>query len=356
MIPLFKVFMPDNALKGAKNVLNSGQLAYGEHTREFERKIQEYVSNPNILTVSGNSIFFALKLIGVQCGDEVMVSPMSCLMTTQPIVYAGAKVIWVDIDPMTGTLDPEDIRSKVSSKTKAIIHYHWGGYPGYIDEINAIAKEYNIYVIEDASEAFGSEYKSRKLGCTGTDIVCYSFTPARLPNAIDGGGLAFNDKTLYKKALIMRDLGVERSTFRDEQGEISEKSDISITGDSATMNNFSGFVGSLQIDFLDELYNQQRENANKWREVLEGDHRVKFLKQRQEVLPSYWIFTILSNKRDDILNEFRSKGFYASKMHLRNDLYSVFQGSSRHLKGVNEFSNKQLALPCGWWINSGEIK
>ncbi|WP_180818263.1 DegT/DnrJ/EryC1/StrS family aminotransferase, partial [Vibrio parahaemolyticus] len=86
--------------------------------------------------LSGNSIFFALKLINIQDGDEVIVSPMSCLMTTQPIKYAGAKVVWADIDPLTGSLDPLDVTKKITNRTKAIIHYHWAGNPGHIDEIN----------------------------------------------------------------------------------------------------------------------------------------------------------------------------------------------------------------------------
>jgi len=355
MIPLFKVFMPDEVSVEVPSILNSGQLAYGTHTKNFEEKLQSHVGNLNILTVSGNSIFFALKLLDIKEGDEVIVSPMSCLMTTQPIAYAGAKVIWADIDPLTGSLDPDDVKSKITSKTKVIIHYHWAGYPGYIDEINDLAKEYDIPVIEDATESFGAEYKGKKIGNTGTDIVCYSFTPVRLPNAIDGGGLAFSDKTLYEKALRMRDLGIDRSIFRGKLGEISEDCDITTIGDSSAMNNISGFVGASQIKYLDDLYKKQRENALNWKDILSKDNRIEFMKKREEILPSYWAFTILSNKRDELLNEFREKRFYASKMHLRNDLYSVFQSSAKDFKGVNEFSNKQLNLPCGWWINIKDL-
>ncbi|MBY7733423.1 DegT/DnrJ/EryC1/StrS family aminotransferase, partial [Vibrio splendidus] len=83
------------------------------------------------------------------------------------------------------------------------------------------AKDNKIFVIEDATESFGAEYKGNKLGNTNTDIVCFSFTPVRLPNAIDGGGLSFNHQALFEKALLMRDLGIKRENFRDELGEIS---------------------------------------------------------------------------------------------------------------------------------------
>ncbi|WP_321317232.1 aminotransferase class V-fold PLP-dependent enzyme [Labilibaculum sp.] len=343
--------MPDNISEGVNEILNSGQLAYGVHTRQFEDKLRSFVGNPSLLTVSGNSVFFALKLIGIQEGDEVIASPMACLATNQPVAYAGAKIVWADIDPLTASLDPEDVKMKITPKTKAIIHYHWSGYPGYIDEINAIAKEKGIYVIEDASESFGAEYKGKILGNTNTDIVCYSFTPVRLPNAIDGGGLAFNDKALFDMACLMRDYGIDRSKFRDDLGEISDLCDISTAGDACAMNNLSGYIGSQQMDYIANLYVKQRQNAINWMDYFSDNGDISVLNLRGEINPSYWSYTILSDKRDDLLNDFRQKGYYASKMHLRNDLYSVFKTGIQNFIGLNEFSGKQLNLPCGWWID-----
>ncbi|AWG85236.1 aminotransferase class V-fold PLP-dependent enzyme [Vibrio parahaemolyticus] len=350
MVPLFKVFMPDNVSDGLNKILHSGQLSYGEHTKDFERKLRKYVGNENILTLSGNSIFFALKLINIQDGDEVIVSPMSCLMTTQPIKYAGAKVVWADIDPLTGSLDPLDVTKKITNRTKAIIHYHWAGNPGHIDEINEIANKNNIIVIEDATESFGAEYKGRKLGNNNSDIVCFSFTPVRLPNAIDGGGIALSSRDLYQKAVLMRDLGINRANFRDALGEISESCDIDNVGDSTAMNNISGYVGASQMPFIEELLTKQRENALRWEQYFKSYPGVRLMTKREYVRSSYWTFTILCENRDELLIKLRKKGIYASKVHLRNDLYSVFGNKTLGLEGVNEFSKKQLNLPCGWWI------
>lgn len=346
--------MPEDISDGINKILHSGQLSYGIYTKDFEKKLRLYVGNENILTVSGNSIFFALKLIDIQVGDEVIVSPMSCLMTTQPIKYAGAKVIWADIDPLTGSLDPLDVERKITNKTKAIIHYHWAGYPGYIDEINGIAKKNKITVIEDATESFGAEYKGKKLGNTNTDIVCFSFTPVRLPNAIDGGGLAINNKELYEKALKMRDLGINRNKFRDKLGEISEFCDIETIGDSTAMNNISGYVGASQMPFIESLLTKQRDNALRWEKYFENHLGIRLMKERKGINSSYWAFTILCENRDELLIDLREKGIYASKVHLRNDLYSVFGRQKMRLDGVNEFSRKQLNLPCGWWMTEAD--
>ena len=127
------------------------------------------------------------------------------------------------------------LKRKLLQRPKLFYIIIGGGYPGYINEINKIGKEKGIFVVEDASEAFGSEYYGEKLGNTNTDIVCYSFTPVRLPNAIDGGGLAFNNKDLFEKAKKMRDYGIDRSKFRDKLGEISDQCDIKMPGNACAM-------------------------------------------------------------------------------------------------------------------------
>ena len=222
MIPIFKPFIPPNITDKVDEVLASGQLTNGKFTNLFEDRIRKFTGNKLSITVSNNSVFVALKLLDIGPGDEVISSPVACLATNQPVMVAGATMVWADVDPNTGSIDPEDVERKITPKTKAIIHYHWGGYPGYIDEINNIGKRNGIYVIDDASEAFGSKYKGKFLGNNNTDIVCFSFTGVRVPNAINGYGLSFNSTELFEKAKRYRDYGIDRSKFRDSLNEISK--------------------------------------------------------------------------------------------------------------------------------------
>lgn len=351
MVPIHKVFMPENIESGLSEILHSGQLAYAEYSKTFEEKIRRFIGNDLTIAISGNSILFALQLLGIKHGDEIIASPMSCLMTTQPAALCNARIIWADVDPNTGTLDPDDVSRKITSKTKAIIHYHWAGYPGYIDEINYIGQNNGIVVIEEASMAFGSEYKNKKIGNTGSDIVCFSFGPVRLPNAIDGAGLSFNNHKLFEKAQRFRDLGVNRVGFRDKLGEISASSDVTDKGMASTLNNVSGYIGLKQMDVLERLLTQQRRNAFSWREKLQQDEGILFLDERNEIKPNFWVFSFCStNERDQKLINFRKQGYHSTKLHLRNDNYSVFLPQQNILKGVDEFSDKQLSIPCGWWL------
>ena len=329
------------------DILHSGALAYGKWGREFESRLKNFIGVENLMTTNSfaMAIQIALTVLDLKSGDEVISSPMSCLASNQPLNTFGLKVKWADVDPKTGTLSPDSVRASISSNTKLIYHNHFCGYIGYVDEINAIGNEFGIYVIDDCVEAFGSKYRGNIAGYLGTDITIFSFQTVRLPNTIDGGAIVFKDKSLYEKALLARDFGIRRSIFRDEYGEISPLCDISTPGFGGTMSDINSYIGCLQMDDLPTLLEKQKRNAVVWDVELD----MLKLNSRSEIEPNYWIYGILSdNKFEDMIN-IREQGFYASGVHLPNTYYSVF-GHQGQLPGVIEFSNKFLAVPCGWWF------
>jgi len=344
--------MPDD-LPDLNTILHSGALAYGKHGLEFEQKLKAYVGVEQLVTVSSfnSAVLVALISLGIKPGDEIISSPMACLASNQPIVTLGAKVAWADVDPMTGTIDPESVRKKISSETKAIFHNHFCGYPGYIDEINAIGEKYGVIVVDDAIEAFGSEYKGNKIGNNGTDITIYSFQAVRLPTTIDGGAIVFKDKSFYEKSLLVRDSGISRSYFRDNLGEINPNYDISVPGFGATMSEVNSYIGVQQMNDLQTLVDIQRDNAQKWNEWFsENMSECYLLNQRENIVPNFWVYGILIDNKKDILRKFREMGYHSSVVHLPNNYYSIF-GKNEFLPGVDEFYSKFLAVPCGWWFH-----
>ncbi len=352
MTPLYKVFMPTGLEEILPKIVYSGKLTYGEYARRFEDDLKSFIDNPLTLTTSNNNYaaLIALDCLDINKGDEVITSPMACLASNQPLLSTGAKIVWADIDPSTGTLDPTDVRKRITSKTKAILHYHWCGYPGYIDEINQLGREFGVYTIDDAIESFGAEYKGRKMGNCGSDVTLFSFQAVRLPNTIDGGAISFKNKELYERALRMRDWGIDRNTFRDEFGEISSTSDIKEKGYNAMMGELNGAIGTFQIRKLPSLLAIQNENSRKWDELLE-ESNLKRIKRRKDSSPNYWVYSCFSKNLMDEIKKYRELGFYASKVHLRNDNYSCFGKGKQILKGVEEFEKTQFSLPCGWWFN-----
>ncbi|MGE5629212.1 MAG: DegT/DnrJ/EryC1/StrS family aminotransferase [Solirubrobacterales bacterium] len=333
-------------------ILHSGALAFGNHGKRFEQKLSSYVGAEYLTLVNSfnSAVLVTLLTLGVNSEDEVIASPMACLASNQPIMTIGAKVVWADIDPTTGTLDPQSVRQKITSKTKAIFHNHFCGYPGYIDEINSIGNEFGIPVVDDAIEAFGSEYKGKIVGCTGTDVTMYSFQAVRLPTTIDGGAVVFKSKELYEKSLLVRDSGINRKYFRDNLGEINSECDITVPGFGATMSELNSYIGFEQMKYVGALVEKQRDNARSWTEWLhENFPHYKELNNRKETNPNFWVYGILADNKVKAINKFRDLGYYASGVHLPNTYYTVF-GKRESLLGVNEFHSRFVAIPSGWWV------
>ncbi len=350
VIPLYKPFMPEVSL--VDEILHSGKLAYGKFGKLFEKSLKSFIGVEQLITTNtfNMAILVALTTLGIKAGDTVVASPMACLASTQPLLSMGVKIMWADIEPTTGTLSPESVKKLAQLKPKAIIHNHFCGHVGLVEEINFIGKHYDIPVIDDCIEAFGSEYKGKKLGNVGTDITIYSFGPVRFPNTLDGGAVVFNDKYLFEKSLLVRDAGIDRSNFRDELGEINPNCDITMIGHSATMDEVSSYIGCQQMANAESILEKQRDNANIWDNVDLDRFGLKSFDKRDSN-PNYWVYgTLAENKRVAIMS-LREKGYYASGVHINNNRYSVFNDSSV-LTGVEKFNDSFVALPCGWWVNN----
>ncbi len=333
------------------NILHSGALAYGKWGREFEKRLAEYLGVKNVLLTNTYGLAWQIlfKTLGLEPGDEVIATPMSCLQSTMPMAQYGLKTVWADIDPKYGVLDPDSVKSKITVNTKVIINYHFCGYPGYVEEINAIGKEKGIMVIDDCIEAFGAKYNGKKLGNVGTPISIFNFQTVRLPNTIEGGAIVFEDEELYKKAIFIRDLGINRTIFRDANGEISKDCDIAIPSVNGTPSDVNGYIGCCQMEHIDELLQKQTANAKKWEGRLFYMPSLVGFIHREGTEPNYWVCGILSSNKEADMKIFKEHGYACSAVHLPNTYYSVF-GKQDMLKGVADFYSSFIALPSGWWL------
>lgn len=353
MIPIFKPFMPEDIMAGIQEVLYSVQLAYGKYGKEFENSLINYIGNDKLITTSSynHALLMVLSVLDLKPGDEIIASPVSCLASNQPFAVRGLKVKWVDIDPVTGTIDISNLRSILSTKTKAIFNNFYCGYAGELNDVYAIGKEFGIPVIDDCIEAFGTTYKGKKTGNTNADISVFSFQTVRLPNTIDGGAIAFKDGKLYQKAILTRDYGINRRDFRLPDGEINPNCDISIEGFGATMAEVNSYIGLKQMEMIAGLIDRQVANARNWDVYFKNSKDVRPLVINQNVNPNYWVYGVLAKNKTAFVKEMRAKGFYATGVHINNNIYSVFKNDI-NLKGVNEFMEKFVAIPSGWWFEN----
>lgn len=339
----------------AETILTSGSLSYGAYGREFEEMLRVYFNTRNLIVTNtySMSIVVALTTIGLKQQDKVIASPMACLASSQPLLNLGLEILWADVDPLTGTLDPNSVKELIKEGPKAIIHNHFCGYPGHIDEINEIGRSYGIPVIDDCIEAFGSVYKLNKLGCVGSDVTIFSFSSVRFPNTLDGGAIIFKQREFFEQSLLIRDYGIDRTKFRDKNGEINPHCDISLIGYNATPMELNSYIGVEQMKRVDEILAQQSANGQEWDKLLGKNKDIVPLRSVHGK-PNFWVYGILVPDKLKYIDHFRSKGFYASGVHLNNNMYSVFK-NQKELKGVSAFQSRFLALPSGWWLKDIEF-
>ena len=279
MIPLFKPYMPEHILEDPefKTLIYSGMLVNGSYKKFFTDALAEFIGSKNVILCS--SFFDAqsiiIKVLGLKAGDEVILSPLSCLRSSSPFVFYGLKVVWADIDPNTGTLDPNSVEKLITKHTKLIVHNQHLGYVGYIDEINAIGNKYGIPVLDDCLDGIGGIYKGKNIGNCGTDFTIASFDPARLPNTVNGACIITSKKELYEECLAAADLYIDRKSFRLSNGEINSEYDIQKIGISTQFSEINAFIGWKQINMLQYLLNKRKENADKWTLFLQNNEKLE---------------------------------------------------------------------------------
>ena len=350
MIALFKPWITKHCLEDLENIITKGCLTEGEYSDWFEEKVSNYINNKNTaLTNSGTSaLHLAGILSGIESGDEVITTAMTCMATNEPFYNMGAKLVFADIDITTGNTCPESIRSKITEKTKAIVVVHWAGQPAEIDEINNIAKEFNLKVIEDAAHAFGSSYKGKRIG-SHSDFVCFSFQAIKHLTCGDGGALACKNEKDAKRARKIRWFGLDRKY----KGKSRWDQDITESGYKYHMNNINAAIGLRNMSYIDEIIGDHMRNRTYYDEHITNPKITK-MRRPDHTVSSSWIYSILTEDRENLKSYLADHGIASDRVHVRNDQYSVFGGKDESLKNLNEFDSKLLNIPVGWWVEKDQ--
>ncbi|MFC2140420.1 DegT/DnrJ/EryC1/StrS family aminotransferase [Candidatus Auribacterota bacterium] len=351
-IPLFKVFMPKSVIKPLKEVLFSGYIGEGPRVAEFEKKLTPWFGNNNVLALNNGTaaLQLALRLSEVSAGDEVISTPMTCVATNMPILALGAKIVWADIDPWTGNINPTDVEKKVNRKTKAIIAAHWGGYPCDLSELNKVANKHNIKLIEDACHAFGSTYQDKPIG-SHSDFSCFSFQAIKEMTTVDGGAWVCKSKEDYKRGRLLRWYGIDRNT---SQKNLRCENDIKEFGYKFHMNDIAATIGLEQLKYVEKNIKKDRANAARYNDAFKELKAIKPLKYKDDRLSSYWLYTIRVKNCVTFMKHMKKKKIVVSQVHARNDRHTVFKEFLTDLPGVDEFAKEEVCIPVGWWLTKKE--
>lgn len=347
MIPLVKPYIAprEEMIPEIEKVLYSGYIAEGEAAWKFEDGLKEFIGNPNLLAVQSGTaaLHLALLQLNIGSGDEVISTPMTSEPTNTTIAITGARVVWADVDPNTGLLDPASVREKITERTKAIMIVHYAGMVCDMNKYNKLSEETGIPIIEDAAHALGAKYAGKIVG-SNSRFTCFSFQAIKHMTTVDGGAIALKESEDVSSVRKLRWFGLDKKVSRLEN-------DITRAGYKYGINNLTGIIGVIQLRHAQEIINRYIENGKYYDEALKGISGVTLVPYYSNTEPSYWLYTMKVEKRDDFCKMMEEVGVTVSPLHHRSDTHSVFAGSKCDLPNMESWYRSFVHIPCGWWVD-----
>ncbi len=352
MIPIAEPFLGKKELNNVIKAIKSGWISSkGKFIPEFEKEFAKYCGvKYGVATSNGTvALHLALKAVGMDKGDEVIVPDLTFIATANAVTYCNAKPIFVDSHPDYWCIDPEKIEEKITKKTKAIIPVHLYGHPADMDSILDIAVEHNLYVIEDAAEAHGAEYNGKKVGSFG-DISCFSFYGNKIITTGEGGMCLTDNEELSEKMNILRDQGMskEKKYWHD------------VIGFNYKMTNLQAAVGVAQLKKLDEFVEKKREIAKLYNSLLKEVEGITLPPEKSWAKNVYWMYSILIEDnfnigRDELMNKLEE-----NEIETRPFFYPLHEmppyKSNEKFPIAEELSKRGINLPSSTKLNRQELQ
>jgi perosamine synthetase len=336
-------------------VLKSTFISAGKMADSFEAALSQRLGLINPVTVNSGTSALHLGLIvaGVGPGDEVIIPAQTFIATGLAVKMCDATPVFADIQLDTGNISPESIKQKITSKTKAIIPVHWGGYPCDMDEINAIAKEHNLVVLEDAAHALGASYKNKPIGSI-SELTAFSFQAIKHLTTGDGGALCCLNESISQKARTARWFGIDRQN--SQPSILGERVyDATTIGFKYHMNDLAAALGLGNLEDLSQILDRRAKIAGKYREQLKDVPGLTLLNYKDDRKSSNWLFTMLVERREDFIRALQEKGIPSSVVHLRIDKNSVFGGIRKDLPNQEKFNELQISIPVHQGLNDEDV-
>ena len=259
-IPIAKTNLTETEVNAVLEPLRSGWLVQGPKVREFEEKWSDFTGAKHSIAVTSctSGLHLSLAALGFEQDDEAIVPAFTWISTANVIEHQGGKVVFCDIDLNTFNLDPVQLESKITNRTKAILPVHLFGLPAEMDSILKLANKYGLLVLEDAACGFGSKYKHQHVGTFG-DAGCFSFHPRKAITTGEGGMITTNDDVLAGKLRRLRDHGAAMTDLQRHQGlKPYLLADHPIAGYNQRMTDLQGALGLAQMERADEILEERK--------------------------------------------------------------------------------------------------
>lgn len=360
-IPLFDLHYDHDESVAARNILDSKWISMGPQVKAFEDEFAKHLNVKYTVAVSNctAALHLALVILGIGEGDEVIVPSLTFVATVNAVRYVGATPVFSDVTSLTDfSLDPDDIKSKITNKTKAIIPMHYGGFACNMEKIMSVANDYKLYVIEDAAHAPDSDYKKEKLGTIG-DIGCFSFFSNKNITCAEGGVLTTNHEEYAHKARLLRSHGMTSLSFDRAKGHATAY-DVIELGYNYRIDDIRG---ALLLSQLEKLRVDTERRAY-LRGVYYGN-----LKDNENIIIPYnfykertsnYIFPILikdstAKKRNYVRDQLKRRGIETSVHYPAVHRFSIYRQWSVDLPKTDYITDNEITLPLFYNLQEEEI-
>ncbi len=307
----------DEIIPALTKVCENTSFVLGPFVREFEQHFADFIGSKYAIGLNSGTSADQLAIQAlIEPGEEVITTANTFIATSEAITAAGGKVVFIDIEEDSYNLDPQKLEATITPKTKVIVPIHLYGQPADMDLIMEIAKKHNLYVIEDAAQAHGAEYKGRKAGTLG-DAAAFSFYPGKNLGAYGEGGAVTTDSDQMAEFIIKyRDHGSNEKYIHDFEGS------------NMRMEGFQGAVLDVKLKYLNEWIDARRRNAHYYNELLQGIDGVILPKEMSYAKHVYHLYVIQVKNREKLQSFLSDKGI-ASGFHYKYPLH--LQKAYQHL-------------------------
>lgn len=350
-IPLFDLNFDEAEAKAAYDVIKSGWISTGPKCLELEERFAAMLGAKHAVSLSNCTValHLALVILGIKAGDEVIVPSLTFVATANAVRYVGATPVFADIISLEEpTIDPEDIISKITSKTRAIIPMHYAGFPCRMDEIMQIAQMHQLGVVEDACHGPLSEYKGKKLGTIG-DIGCFSFFSNKNISTGEGGMLVTNNPDWAAEAKLLRSHGMTTMSYQRASGHATEY-DVVRLGYNYRMDDIRAAIGIVQLDKL-RADLEKRAQVRKWYlEALKDNSNIIVPFAEHQGFVSNYVFPVVikdSNRdqRDALRIHIHERGVQTSVHYPAVHRFSSFKEYFVDLPLTDQYVESTFTLP-----------
>lgn len=329
-------------------VLNHSRYIFGPEVAELEHSLAQFVGVKHCIIVDSGTVALqvALMALGIGPGDEVITSPFSFFASTSTIINLGATPVFVDIDPQTYNIDYKQIASAINPKTKAILPISLYGQCADLDEINAIAKQHNLFVIEDAAQSFGAQYKGR-YSCSLTDIACTSFFPSKPLGCYGDGGACFTDND--ELAALMRKIANHGQEWRYHHV---------MMGINGRCDTIQAAILLAKMEFFPEEIQLRQQVAEYYRSRLKDKVAIPYIKLHNQSV--YGQYTIAVSQREHVRKALEAQKIptmvhYPQPIYQQPALKMRFGDQKLNLPHVEQAAKSVLSLPFDPYLTEEEV-